>query len=147
MVVGYFMGDECKPDSRMRASVPRNVRFAIECESSTNGDVFFRDFSKLVNVRSDVKLYLGGLNQKTLEGALNYMKKRCSQAFELIQASGDGQHTSDWFIGFWPSPQSYDASGASLWSCFVGSERTPRFDHLNRIYLYRLSQSQFSHLE
>lgn len=131
--------EDIQPDARMSTVVPANVRCAIECESSTNGDEFFLDFSKLINTHSDMKVFLGGLNQLTPKGAREYMQLRCNQAEQFIQDSRDNKRTTEWLLAFWPSPKKDEQSGTSLWQRLS----TARFAHLNRIYLFRLEDDVF----
>ena len=123
-----------------RDALPFQIRCALECESSTSTKDFFWDFMKLVVVSADIKIFAAGLNQKTVEGADNYVSRRVAEVQDLLNESNDrekGNHT-DWFLGFWPSPLNKD--GQSLWNQL----ETDSYRHLNSIRLYHRDRSSFN---
>jgi len=128
--------DEARPDPRMRVDapgVPTKIWCALECESKTGSREFFMDFAKLLNVRSQIKIFLGGLNQRQEDKARGYMRLRLEQSLKLIS---DSEDRAAWYIGFWPSPRG--AGGSSLWN---GIEKHP---HLNKVTLFCLGENGFS---
>ena len=48
-----------RPDERMSKDSPVRIRCALECESSTAGNEYHIDLSKLLVISSDIKLFLG----------------------------------------------------------------------------------------
>ena len=56
--------EETRPDARSASSCPSKIYGALECESSTSTKAFFTDFAKLVHVRSRIKIFLAGVDQK-----------------------------------------------------------------------------------
>lgn len=114
---------------------PGKLMCAVECESNTSTDEFFIDFAKLVHVKSSVKIFLGGLDQTTPDGANKYRQARVEQAGRYISALEPDADDAEWYIGFWPSPKS--KSGTSLWDSF------DKYTHLNAIHLYRYDNCQF----
>ena len=131
-----------KPDKKYECAVPKRICCSIECESNTSVREFFWDFAKLVNVKSLIKIYLAGINQKTFNGATEYQQKRLEQAQKYISVSEDGAEDTDWYIAFWPSPKSEAGESRSnqdksMWNFFH------KYPHLNSIYLYRLVDGIF----
>lgn len=127
--------EDHRPEVGSKFAIPKKIWCAVECESSTNIRDFFVDFAKLVNVRSPMKIFLAGLNQTTASKAVAYQQMRLDQAAQYIAASEPSIESTDWCVGFWPSPKG--KSGVSLWDSF---EEHP---HLNAIHLYRYADSKF----
>jgi len=125
--------EDSRPDIRMRDGVPARIWCAVECESNTSAQQCFRDLSKLLHVRSSIKIFLGGLNQRTEEAAKSYRNKRLKQIRDLIMSSRDPLDQTQWFVGFWPSPEGNGAS--SMWN------QLHSYPHLDQIYLYSLDVS------
>ena len=130
--------EDVRPDDRMgeRKGVPAKIRCALECESSTSGFDYFMDFSKLLLITSDVKLFLAGLNQKTKSAACSYVNLRVQQSSELVDQY-DSTSPTDWYLAFWPSPLAVD--GRSLWERIDEEPLT----HLRTIVLYQFSDRTF----
>ena len=119
--------------NRKPANIPIQIWCALECESSTNGYDFFRDFSKLLVVSSPLKIFAAGLNQGTESGVENYLRKRIGLIEKLLNASSYEESATDWYVAFWPSPLNVD--GESLWR-----QLNDDYSHLNNIRLfYQLS--------
>jgi hypothetical protein len=122
--------EDCRPDARMKDGVPAKIWCAVECESNTSARQCFRDLSKLLHVRSSIKIFLGGLNQRTEKAAKSYKNQRLQQIRDLIMSSQNPLDQTQWFVGFWPSPAGSGAS--SMWNHFHS------YPHLDQIYLYSL---------
>lgn len=128
------------PDDRMKQAVPAKIYCAIECESSTVGFDYFTDFCKLLSIKSDIKLFLAGLNQKTKQGASRYIEARVRQSGSLV-LQHDSTPLIDWYLAFWPSPATVD--GQSLWEVVDNEE----FAHLRSIVLYQFADRTFRKVE
>jgi hypothetical protein len=113
----------------LKSQRPGLLRCAVECESSTAGREFFKDFAKLVNIRSKAKIFLGGLNQVKPSAAESYRELRVREAGEFVREIDGDDSPTDWYIGFWPSPAG--TLNTSLW------DRLAEFPHLSRGYVYR----------
>lgn len=113
----------------LKSQRPGLIRCAVECESSTAGREFFKDFAKLVNIKSEVKIFLGGLNQVTPAAAERYRNERVLEAGEFVREIEGDNPPSDWYIGFWPSPAG--TLNTSLW------DRLAKIPHLTTVYVYR----------
>ena len=129
--------EDVTPDKQMTKAVPRKIRCALECESSTSGFDYFTDFSKLLSVASDTKLFLVGLNQQTKQGAFRYINRRVLQSSALVRDQYDPTLPTDWYLAFWPSP--LDVGGQSLWERIDDETLT----HLRTIVLYHYVDSTF----
>ena len=115
-----------------KSTFPSKIYGALECESSTKAKEFFTDFAKLVHVRSSIKLYLAGVNQK-LEGKMtDYIRTRADQAARFLNKTGVSSETEEWYLIFWPSPMGNVSR--SLWDEF------DKYPHLNTIQLFALDQ-------
>lgn len=112
--------------------MPWRIRCAVECESSTAWREFFKDFAKLLNVRSPTKIFLGGLNQKTPAAAMEYMNDRLMEAQKFIRIYEGANTDVNWFIGFWPSPTGTRYS--SLW------DKLGELRHLRIPYVYQYNK-------
>ena len=128
--------EDVTPDDRMTKGVPAKVRYALECESSTSGFDYFTDFSKLLSITSDVKLFLAGLNQRKKHAARTYINLRVQQSSALVDHY-ERTSPTDWYIAFWPSPLAVD--GRSLWEIIDEKALT----HLQAIVLYRFADHTF----
>ncbi len=132
---GLWTQDIClklrDPHATQPIQVPSQIRCAFECESSTRGDYFFKDFSKLLLVSSAVKIFAGGLNQRKRNAAGEYVTKRMEQIKKLLANSPKEQAKSNWYIAFWPSPKKVDEKSESLWDQLCDG-----FSHLNKIRLF-----------
>ena len=130
--------EDVRPDDRMdeRKGVPAKIRCALECESSTSGFDYFTDFSKLLLVTSDIKLFLAGLNQRTKRAACSYIDLRVQQSSELVDQY-DRTSPTDWYLAFWPSPLAVDRR--SLWERIDEEPLT----HLHTIVLYQFADRTF----
>lgn len=118
---------------------PGLLRCAVECESSTAGREFFKDFAKLVNIRSRTKIFLGGLNQITSSAAEAYRERRVDEAGEFVRELEGAESSTDWYIGFWPSPAG--TLDTSLW------DRLDEYPHLSRGYVYRYNYLEHKFVE
>ena len=117
---------------------PVRIRCAPECESTTRGRRFFRDFSKLVVVHSDTKIFLGGLDQTTERGARNHVGTRIRQCDAILSAHGGRELSKDRRIGFRPSPK--PVHGESLWNLL------DTYPHLAEIRLFSISRGRLKEL-
>ena len=121
---------------------PVFIRAALECESNVSEKDFFIDFSKLVHIRSDIKIFLGGVNQRTVSGLCEYIQKRKTQAEKFIMESRMEIESTEWFLAFWPSPEKIrNSSYHSLWDELL--ECPNRLGHLRRIYVFKLLDEHF----
>lgn len=123
--------DEKRTDGRSNSSMPRRIKCALECESSTKGQEFFKDFAKLLNIRSRTKIFLGGLNQVKAISAKAYMDRRLEEAARYISACDSNRKDTDWYIGFWPSPTGTHTT--SLWDSLDKSSHA----HLAIAYVFQ----------
>lgn len=123
-------------DKNMKKRVPARIRCAVECESSTSESDYFTDFCKLLSVKSDIKLFLGGLNQKMTRGVGRYIDYRVRQSNFLVARYDATSHTN-WYLAFWPSPLA--VNGQSLWEMIDKEE----FSHLRAVVLYRYADGTF----
>ncbi len=114
----------------------RKIHVALECESSTKMTEFGKDFSKLLNVKADTKIYLHGLNHVTPAAADKLVTSRLGVARQLID---DCDRGPEWFVGFWPSPMKVNRY-PSLWDAF-GSPVD--YAHLMKIRLYKFDGTKF----
>ena len=128
--------EDVTPDVRMSKGVPAKVRCALECESRSSGISYFTDFSKLLSITSDIKLFLAGINQRTKQGACSYMNLRIKQSGALVDKY-EPSFTTDWYLAFWPSPLA--VGGRSLWERIDDEAIT----HLSAVVLYRFSDHAF----
>ena len=128
--------EDVRPDDRMPRGVPARIRCAIECESNTSGLDYFTDFSKLLSISADIKLFLAGLNQRTKTGACNYIDLRVQQSSAMVDRY-DQTSPDDWYLAFWPSPLAVD--GQSLWELIDDGE----IAHLHNVVLYRFADRTF----
>lgn len=129
--------DEHWDDGRHSGVMPRRIRCAVECESSTSGHEFFTDFAKLLSVRSGTKIFLGGLNQLTEAAADDYMARRVKEAGRYIRDYDGNSLGTDWYIGFWPSPKG--TSTTSLWDTL---DSRPHLTRAN-VFHYQAEQHRF----
>ena len=124
--------EETCPDQASKSTFPSKIYGALECESSTKAKEFFTDFAKLVHVRSSVKLFLAGVNQK-LEGRMtDYIRMRADQAAQFLNKTGVSSETEEWYLIFWPSP--IGNGSRSLW------DELDKYPHLNAIQAFALDQ-------
>jgi hypothetical protein len=130
--------DEARTVRGSSSSMPRRIRCALECESSTNGQEFFKDFAKLLNIRSRTKIFLGGLTQGKLITAKSYMDRRLAEAARYIRECEGNCKDTDWYIGFWPSPKG--GQKTSLWD----SLDQPTHSHLAIAYVFQYDQNAAS---
>lgn len=126
-----WIEDENRSAAGSSGSMPRRIRCALECESSTNGQEFFKDLAKLLNIRSRTKIFLGGLNQVRANFAKGYMKKRLDEAARYISECEGNRKDTDWYIGFWPSPTGTQTT--SLWDSLDESSHA----HLAIAYVFQ----------
>jgi len=120
----------CLRDPRARTIKVRNrIECAFECESSTNGGEFFKDFSKLLVVTSPLKIFAAGLNQ-TKPYYETYIERRICEIEEILTKTANESKKSDWYVAFWPSPLNKGSN--SLWKQLD----TDSYSHLNGITLY-----------
>lgn len=124
-----------------RTGIPIRVHCALECESSTNGDELSRDLAKLIVIRSGIKIFASGLNQKTPEGANGYVHRRVSEIGNLLNLADSGEKETEWYLAFWPSPLSIERE--SLWKHLDRG----RYSHLSSIRLYRRVGGLFQKVE
>ena len=90
--------EDVTPDEQMTKAVPLKIRCALECESSTSGFDYFTDFSKLLSIASDTKLFLAGLNQQTKQAAWRYISRRIQQTSALVYDQYDPASPTDWYL-------------------------------------------------
>ena len=128
--------EDVRPDNRMSRGVQARIRFALECESSTSGVDYFTDFSKLLSISSDIKLFLAGLNQRTKTGACSYIDLRVQQSGAMVDRY-DQTSPANWYHAFWPSPLAVD--GRSLWELIDDGE----IAHLHNVVLYQFADNTF----
>ncbi|MEC4718157.1 hypothetical protein RY831_03290 [Noviherbaspirillum sp. CPCC 100848] len=129
--------DERRDAGEHRGLMPRRIRCAVECESSTSGHEFFKDFAKLLNVRSSTKIFLGGLNQLTEAAAEDYMVRRVREASQYVRDYDGNSDGTNWYIGFWPSPKGTVTS--SLWDTL---DSMPHLTRAN-VYHYDVQEKKF----
>ena len=139
--------EDRKPDTRMQDPTPVRIRCALECESSTAGHEYFIDFAKLLVVRSDIKIFLGGLSQGTPEGAEDYVNTRVMQSQELLKSLQIEESSTDWHLAFWPSTRNVegpkDGENRSLWNMLD----KPKYEHLNKVRLFHWRDGNFERVE
>lgn len=125
------------PDPRMatRQAVPGRLVCAVESESDTSGQAWFIDLAKLVHVRSEVKLFLGGLDQTTPAAAEAYIGRRLEQTRALLTHPEVRDAHTAWFVAFWPSPRKH--GDRSLW------EQLALYPHLGHVRLFSLGDGGF----
>ena len=129
-------------DERVQTEFPVRLRCSLECESSTAASAYFIDFSKLLVVSSDIKIFAAGLNHKTAAGAEEYIRNRVCQTNRLMaQSVCDGGNLADWYLAFWPSPLKID--GKSLWHHLDCG----KFNHLSRITSFHCVDGTFRKVE
>ena len=126
-----------RPDQRMSKDSPVRIRCALECESSTAGNEYHIDLSKLLVISSDIKLFLAGLNQQTESGAEDYVNTRVCQTEKVLMQTRAGESSTDWYLAFWPSPLKVD--GKSLWQHLDAG----KFTFHSRIVLYHRRDDAF----
>lgn len=129
--------DELREADNHRGLMPRHIRCAVECESSTSGYEFFKDFAKLLNVRSSTKIFLGGLNQTTEAAAEDYMARRVKEASQYVRDYDGNSEGTSWYIGFWPSPKGTFTT--SLWDTL---DSMPHLTRAN-VYYYDREKKKF----
>ena len=127
--------EERCPDSASQSTFPSKIYGALECESNKNARQFFTDFAKLVHVRSSIKLYLAGVDQKRQGKMTDYIRMRRRQAAQFLSNTGVSSETEEWYLVFWPSPTG-DAN-RSLW------DELDEYPHLNVIQAFALEPSGF----
>ena len=123
-------------DENEKKRIPARIGCAVECESSTAELDYFMDFCKLLSIKSDIKLFLGGLNQKTKRGVSRYIDNRVRQSSFLVDRY-DSTSRANWYLAFWPSPLA--VNGQSLWEV-IDKEG---LNHLQTIVLYRYVDGAF----
>lgn len=121
----------------------KKIAFALESESNTSKKCFDEDFAKILHVNSDIKLYLNGLNQTTIEGVDIYIEKRLKYIQNILES--DKYSNDNFYIGFWPSPKQEKKGFPTFWKSFN------KYKHLDVIHLYKYCDGGFeritSHLE
>ena len=131
--------EKIQPDPMSKSRHPSKIYGAVECESNTSAKEFFKDFSKLVHVRSKIKLYLAGVNHTTKEGMKNYIRIRKDQTTQFLNDTGVSSELDEWYLAFWPSPMynrddSRDDDRYSLW------DKLDIYPHLNKIRVFSQGQ-------
>lgn len=124
--------EETCADPASKSKHPSKIYGALECESSTKSKEFFTDFAKLVHVRSNIKLYLAGVNHKHKRRMTKYIRMRTEQTARFLADTGVSSETEEWCVAFWPSPMG-DVN-RSLW------DELDKYPHLNAIYAFALNQ-------
>ena len=124
--------EETCADPASKSKYPSKIYGALECESSTKAKEFFTDFAKLVHVRSRIKLYLAGVNQKREGKMTDYIRMRAEQAASFLGNTGVSSETEEWYLAFWPSPMGDVIH--SLW------DELDKYPHLNVIQAFALEQ-------
>lgn len=133
--------EDAVADKRVPKRFPIRLRCALECESGTAAAAFFRDFTKLIVVSSDIKIFAAGLNQKTLNGTTEYMNRRVCEVKQLLDQVSDRADSSEWYLAFWPSPM--NVGRISLWSHLDHG----RWSHLSHVTLFHRSGNIFNRVE
>lgn len=130
---------ECDADEFGAAGMVSKIHVAMECESSTAMKEFATDFSKLLHVKAEKKIYLQGLNQRHEPSARAFMAQRLQLASRYIQKI-DPDPT--WYFGFWPSPLALKikADDRSLWANMNNGSNS----HLNGVKLYKFNGQEFT---
>lgn len=118
------------------------INIAMECESSTVKYEFERDFAKLIHIKSEMKIYLHGLDHSTSEGADQLIRKRLAQAATYIEQY-DHDDKVQWFFAFWPSPKKV-RTAESLWDTFKDNKQ---YAHLRLIRLFEFDGQSKSFVE
>lgn len=118
--------DEVQPDPKSKFTHPSKVYAAVECESSTYGKDFFEDFAKLVHVKSDIKIFLAGVDQVRETVMCDYIVRRKRQAAQFLSECSTDYGAQEWYLAFWPSPK--DGKWESLDS----------YSHLNEVRVFEL---------
>lgn len=133
---------ECDDDALGTVGMVSKIHVAMECESSTAMKDFVTDFSKLLHVKSDKKIYLQGLNQRHEPSARAFMAERLKLASTYIQKFDP---IPIWYFGFWPSPLSLkiEAADRSLWANINGDLNS----HLLGVKLYKFNGQEFTDKE
>ncbi len=129
---------ECNGNAAGKEGIVSKIHVAMECESSTALKAFFVDFSKLLHIKSETKIYLQGLNQRRESSARSFIDERLEMAAKYIQ---EIDSTSTWYFGFWPSPLALniDADDRSLWADLNRGNHK----HLKKIELYKFNGRKF----
>ena len=92
-----------------KGSISHKMIWAIESELNSGIKAFADDFGKLLCVKSDNYLFLNGLNQKTEEGRLKYIKRRTNTVVDMKKL----MNLNNYYLAFFPSPAKI--KGKSLW--------------------------------
>ena len=124
--------EETCADPAAKFKYPSKIHGSLECESSTSAKEFFTDFAKLVHVRSSIKLFLAGVNQKREGSMMKYIRRRTEQAARFLADTGVGSENEEWYLAFWPSPMG-DVS-RSLW------DELDKYPHLKAIRVFARNQ-------
>ena len=127
--------EETCADPPSNFNYPSRIYGALECESSTRTKEFFTDFSKLVQVRSSIKIFLAGVNQKDKNRMTKYIDMRRRQAAQFLTSTRDSSRTKEWYLVFWPSPMGNVCR--SLW------DDLESYPHLNAIHAFTLERGSF----
>lgn len=128
---------DCDVGADGKEGLVTKIRVAMECESSTALKEFITDFSKLLHVNSETKVYLQGLNQRHEPSAQAFIARRLEMAAKYIR---EIDSTSNWYFGFWPSPLALNIDAGSLWA----ELQSGNHKHLRQIRLYRFNGWEFS---
>lgn len=128
--------EETRVDPDSQYQCPSKIYAALECESKAKTKEFFEDFAKLVHVRSNIKIYLAGVNQRQSEHTMiDYINRRRNQAADFIDKFGAGSEIEEWYLVFWPSPER--GASRSL------RDEFDKYPYLNAIHAYTLEHGSF----
>lgn len=111
----------------------KKIVWAVESESSTSFKAFNDDFLKLVHIKADNYLYLNGLNQKTQQGANNFIKKRVELAEKILSEIFPDSFNNPFYLGFWCSP--CKKGNNSLWN------QLNHMNYLQNIHLFKYEKN------
>ena len=142
---GEWFVDGCvTEDHENQEDFIKRILFAMESESNTSKKAFDEDFAKLVHLKAQHKLYMNGVNQTTLSGVEDYIKRRVSYAESVICRSCiEGKL----FLGFWPSSAKIEVKSdgqekrtyLSAWQAI----RSDKLTHLDAIRLWQYENGKF----
>ena len=103
---------------KRNSSIVRKIHWAIESEFSTIINEFGKDFSKLLHIKAENYMYIGGVNQVTRIARKAYMDAQIDLASSLV---AEHQIKEPFFMVFIPTPGK-PAKHDSLWDEFEFNE-------------------------
>ncbi|PEQ88001.1 hypothetical protein CN481_20205 [Bacillus sp. AFS006103] len=116
-----FMITETKDitEDKQTEEISRRGVWGGESEYKTSLKAFVEDFRKLLLINSENLIYLNGLDQKTLSGRENFIKKRLDTLSKVL--TDEIVEFSKFYFAFWPSPQKQDKH-KSIWDAYTIDE-------------------------